>query len=555
MMSDFFNIGFDREVKKDVSVNINDFTKHAVVVGATGSGKTVVCKSIIEQAVTMNIPCIIFDPKGDLGGLGIVDENFEFRPFTEYEAKEKGINAEDYIKQTKETYENNLRISAITPDFVKMYKDKIDLHIFTPKNSAGEMLKLTPNFNVPDDFKNLNSKEPFEISNLLDSNVELILSMCGYDLNNLSNYNEEKLLLRELVLNSWINNKSLEIKELIQLVINPNIDKIGELSIDEAINKKRRIYLSRNLNVLSSSGINSWLNGEEINFDKLFSTSSSKTRVNIMDLRSLSNNDKQFFISVVLSELYKWMIKQKGSDTLKYLLYFDELKDFYPSVGKPPSKRFLDLFVRQGRSFGLGCILASQNPGDIDYKAMSNIGIWIIGKLKKERDIDKINEGVNIPKLRDKILDIKQGEFIFFNSITNKSATIKSRWLVSYHNGPLSFNEIKLLVKNEPIEDKKIIPNISEEKNDNLEEPLINEIKDETILESEINKKQEEIEEKIEDNDISEEKLSSEETKKESVQKIKHLEETKKINECPNCGFKKINKLTFCPSCGKILRK
>lgn len=459
-----FNIG---SFSKKKEFDSNALTKHAVVLGATGSGKTVLCKSIIEEAVLNNIPIIAIDPKGDISSLGICSNNFKFRPFCDIEAKSVSKEPEKYEEELKKLYEKEIKNSNITKNTIKKYCDKINLEIYTPKSNSGKSLSVAPDLKVPHNFKQLYDDDPNITSNLIEPIAETLLSLVEYPLS----AKKEITLVTKIIEEYWLQNKSLEIIQLIHSVSEPPFEKIGALSLDLFISKKQRQLLASKLNLLlTTPSLKYWFTGDAIDFDKLLENldtkennsksnngkqksnkSQKKVNVNVIDLRFISEEkEKQFFVERFLQELFKWLLRQKGTQNLKYILYFDEIKSFIPSFpNNPPSKKMLELIVRQGRAFGLGCLFATQNPGDIDYKVLGNINTRFIGKLRTAKDIEKVSTGINISKkdLTQKIGELRQSEFIYNEQDSNSIDKIKARWLISYHRGPLSEEEISLISK------------------------------------------------------------------------------------------------------------
>jgi len=437
------NIG---KFSKKKEFDINSLTKHLVVLGATGSGKTVLCKSVIEEAILKNIPVIAIDPKGDISSLGICSKNFSFKPFSDVEAKINSKTNNEYEKELKEIYKKNLKNSNVKQIDIKNYCDKINIDIYTPKSKAGKGIFVAPNLKVPQNFKQLYEDDNNITSTLIEPVAETLLSLIDYPMS----AKKEITLITKIIEEYWLKNKDLEIIQLIHSVDEPPFEKIGALNLDSFISKKQRQLLASKLNlILTTPSLKYWFSGEGINFENLLNSKNSK--LNVIDLRFISEEkEKQFFIEGFLQEFFKWLLRQKGTQNLKYLLYFDEIKSFMPSFpSNPPSKKMLDIIIRQGRAFGLGCIFATQNPGDIDYKLLSNINTRFIGKLRTQRDIDKVSTGIDFSKkeLTKKISDLKQGEFLYNEQDSNEVDVLKNRWLISYHRGPLSEDEITLLSK------------------------------------------------------------------------------------------------------------
>ncbi len=453
-----FKIGKYLEKKdKQLELDPNVLTKHAVVVGATGSGKTVLCKSIIEECTLNNIPVIAIDPKGDISTLGIVSEKFDFRPYSDTEAKTKGTNPEKYAEEIKDLYEKETNKWGIEEKSIAGYKNKINLTIYTPKSTAGNAISIAPKLSPPKGFNKIYKENHAIVTELIEPLALSLLRLVGYS----AKSKKEHSYLTQIILHTWEQGADLELDDLIKFVEEPPFEKIGALDLDKFISKKDRAQLASNLNLLlSMPSLNYWFKGEQIDFDKLFSGSS----VSVIDLRWIDQDkEKQFFVERFLQEMYKWLIKKSGTEKLRYLFYFDEIKGYLPSTSNPPSKIALDVLVRQGRAFGLGCLFATQNPGDIDYKILSNVGTRFIGSLRTGLDIEKVSVGIDMPKkeLQSLIAGLETSEFIYNNALKNTIDKVKCRWLMSFHRGPLTEQEIGMLMgskkKQVVTSEKKII--------------------------------------------------------------------------------------------------
>ena len=425
-----FNIGFRKG--KHFSLNAQDLTRHVFVVGGTGSGKTVLCKNLIEQAVINKVPIIAFDPKGDISGLGIASKDFDFRPFLSDKeaAKTKGV----YLQKVKdkeldaadaETYAKNLRIE-----------------VYAPGNPQAKKLALGPTIAPPAKFKEIYEKDKGVLSYLVQPLASSLLELIGHD------DDKEEAFLSNLILHCWLNNVTVDPEVLIDLVRNVPFQKIGALQLDEFISINTRNKLAADLNLLlSSPKIAKLLEGDKLDFSEKLQPG----HVTVIDLRWAGEKEKHYIVAKVLSELYAYLLSKGGSQSLRYLLYFDELYGFLPPApSNPASKKMLETLVRQGRAFGLGMILSTQNPGDIDYKVFGNIGTRFIGKLKTQNDLEKVATATNLfaSELAEKVNVLKQGEFLHNPLDSDKVENISAKWLYSLHKGPLTEEEIALVNAN-----------------------------------------------------------------------------------------------------------
>lgn len=460
-------IGKNQE--KTTRYELNELTKHAAILGTTGSGKTVMCKILIEEALQKEIPVIAIDPKGDIGGLGIHNKNYDFRPFLTKNKAQKTAN--QYVTKHQDA-----------PEF------KHETKIYTPKNNAGLQASLIPDLKRPKNYEKINQQE---ITTLIEPISHSITNLAGITTN------KEKIqtLISEIIIKNWNQKKDLTIQELIQQIINPEIQQLGTLNLEEFIKEKDRQKAASQINLLLTSPSKKiWAQGQPININELY----KKNKLTIFDLRYCQNTqEKQFVTEQILQEIYKYLLERGGTNKLKYILYIDELAGLLPPPpSNPTSKKLLETLIRQARAFGLGIIVATQNPGDIDYKILGNIGTRFIGKLRTQNDIEKVASATdNKPaELKQKITNIKTSEFILNNAIKNTNTQFKTRWLYTLHEGPLKEQEIKWInnPETQPKKTDKLI--IKQPKKDTKQEktkqPYI--LDNEIILRKQKNKTQKE---------------------------------------------------------------
>ncbi|MFT4311453.1 MAG: ATP-binding protein [Candidatus Woesearchaeota archaeon] len=411
-------IGSNEE--KDINYDFKYLTRHVAVLGTTGSGKTVMCKVLIEEALNKGVPVIAIDPKGDIGGLGITDENFDFRPFISSKTTAKKV-AKDYFKHH---YKNSLN----------EYKTQI----FTPKSKVGIPVSLLPDLSRP---KVFDKDDHNFVSGFVTPLAESITSLSSIT----SNKDKVETVISQILIDKWSKGEDVSISSLIELVIDPPFDKVGSLDLEDFLKEKDRKKAAASINLLLSSPAKKvWKDGVTLDMSKLL----SKGSLNIFDLRYTSAEEKQFVVETVMSELYKYLLEKGGNEKLKYILYIDELAGLLPPApANPPSKKLLELLIRQARAFGLGIVVATQNPGDIDYKILGNIGTRFVGKLRTANDLEKVAGAMDmsVSDLKADMSSVKTGEFFFNNSVSNTNFMMKARWLYSYHSGPLSEKQISYI--------------------------------------------------------------------------------------------------------------
>jgi hypothetical protein len=426
------------------SIDPSSLTKHSIVFGATGSGKTVLCKNIIESASISGIPVLAIDPKGDIGCLAIRSLDFSFRPYSDIEAKLLGKSPEKYSKELAAEYHDKFQASGHEEDDLKRLVEETDVRIYTPRSNSGLPVSMSPRLTPPKAFSKNMAEEPSLALDLLELKASNLLRLAGYG----ENSRVERSLITQILEEEWKNGRELTLENMIELVTSPPFDKLGMLPLDEAIGRRERTELSRRLNVLvTDAGAKAWFIGEPPDFDRWFRRAQGKTPVCVVDLRTIPGEEgKQVFVEYLLQELFYWLTRQEGTQTLQYLLYFDEIHGYCPPVREPPSKKILMHLIHVSRAFGLGIVMATQNPVDVDYKVISNANFRFIGNLSTRQDIERVKTGLSLgPEAFDLISGLRTRQFYYQVFDRGESGIVAPGWLMSYHRGPLEPGEVKRL--------------------------------------------------------------------------------------------------------------
>ena len=443
---------------------IQDLVTHVFICGVTGTGKTVMGKSIIEEAILKKIPSIIVDLKGDLSSLGLIFsslEESEFEPWIDVRA---GANRRNTVRFEAEEYKKKLASFGLTSDDMERLRSGVSFGVFTPKVGKGIPLAIASPLAAPPD-----------IADLLQKDYDTVLSMIGAFSSTFvktlfselkpSKLKKYKSFLEQLVLFCWMQNMDLQgqdgLRTIQKLILNPPFDDLGEMPIDTFIEPKVRKELANRVAMCLSGEEQLWFKGVPLDVDSLLSRPSSDlVPISIINLREISTFDDQMHaLSHLTYALYDWARRKGDSGGMPRLLFFiDEIgggggRDaFFPSHPyDPPSKSGLNLLLRRGRAFGLCCVFATQNPGDVDYKGLSNCQTWMVGRLQTKLDRDKIRQGMSVAEIHidsmdDKLRDLQPSEFLV-KSKTGGTTIVQERWLMSYHK-TLSESEIARI--NEP---------------------------------------------------------------------------------------------------------
>jgi hypothetical protein len=435
-----------------VLYDAKDLTTHAVCVGMTGSGKTGLCLSLLEEAAIDGIPAICIDPKGDLGNLLLAFPNLapaDFKPWVDAaEAQRKGLPVDDFAAKTADTWRNGLAEWAQPPERIARYKNAVDVAIYTPGAETGLPLSVLRSF-APPSAELL--ADGAALRDRVGSVVAGLLSLLNVDADPLTS--REHILLANILETTWRQGAGLDMVGLINAVQKPSFDKVGAFDLETFFPAKDRLKLAMQINnLLASPGFATWMSGEPLDAQRLLFTPEGKPRVSIISIGHLSDSERMFIVTLVLNEVIAWMRNQSGTSSLRALLYMDEIFGYFPPTANPPSKQPMLTLLKQARAFGLGVVLATQNPVDLDYKGLANCGTWWIGRLQTERDKLRVIEGLESalagasgfdkPTLERMMSSLTQRVFLMRNVHDDAPVLMKSRWALSYLRGPLTGPEI-----------------------------------------------------------------------------------------------------------------
>jgi len=459
-----FYLGAQYDLKKSqitenvVNYDARDLTTHAVCFGMTGSGKTGLCVGLLEEAALDKVPAIIIDPKGDITNLMLQFPNLQpldFKPWINPDdARRKGKTVEEYAQYTAELWRNGLGDWGIDSTRIKALQDSADFVIFTPGSDAGIPVSLLSSLVAPKLSFDDNSEI---IREQITGTVAALLELAGVNADPV--ISREAILLATIFEYFWEKKQDLDLAILISSIQKPPVRKLGVFDVDTFYPEKDRFELAMAFNsLIASPNFQSWLKGESLDIDRLLYDDKGKPRHCIFYLAHLSERERMLFVTLILEKVLIWVRGQTGTTSLRALLYFDEVFGFMPPVAEPPSKRPLITLLKQARAFGLGCILVTQNPVDIDYKGLTNTGTWFIGKLQTERDKKRVLDGlqgvvsqtgIDTKDYSDLISSLSSRVFLYHNVHENEPVVFYTRWAMSYLRGPMTRPQIRQLMINQ----------------------------------------------------------------------------------------------------------
>jgi len=463
-MTDYEHLGvfylgrrYDLAVRKALPAPLlydsKDLVTHAVCVGMTGSGKTGLCLALLEEAAIDGVPAICIDPKGDLGNLLLTFPKLaaaDFQPWVDpSEASQHGQSVEQYTEATAQRWRDGLAAWDQQPDRIQRLRDAAELAIYTPANRAGRPLTVLRSFAPP------STSEMNDAAALRDrimSTVSGLLALLGVEADPLQS--REHILLATIFDQAWRAGREITLEGLVREIPAPPFDRVGVIDLESFFPARERFAFAMRLNnLLASPGFAAWLEGEPLDIGRLLYTPAGKPRVAILSIAHLGDAERMFFVTLLLNAVLSWVRKQPGTSSLRAILYMDEVFGFFPPTANPPSKLPMLTLLKQARAFGLGVVLATQNPVDLDYKGLANAGTWFLGRLQTERDKLRVLEGLegaaattgakfDRAAIEATLAGLGQRVFLMNNVHDDQPTVFQTRWTLSYLRGPMTLEQI-----------------------------------------------------------------------------------------------------------------
>lgn len=449
----------ERKLLEDVVYyDARDLVTHAVVVGMTGSGKTGLCITMLEEAILDNIPAIIIDPKGDITNLLLTFPELrpeDFQPWVNPDdARRAGLDMSTYAADVASRWRDGLGSWGIVPDRIRWLKGIAQYSIYTPGSDAGLPISILASLAAPKEgWAGYEESHREKISGV----VTALLALIGKNVEPVKD--KEHVLISNIFEYNWQRGISLTMEDIIIQVQKPPFNKLGVLDLDSYMSEKARTKLAMELNnIIAAPSFQSWIQGEPLDIQSLLYQQNGRARVSIFYIAHLNEAERQFIITLLLENMLSWMRQQSGTTSLRALLYIDEMFGYFPPHPfRPPTKEPILRLLKQARAFGLGLILATQNPGDLDYKGLSNTGTWFIGRLQSANDKAKVMTGLealatadnslNLKDIDRLISDIEPRVFLMHNvHDTAGPSLVHTRWAMSYLRGPLTRQQVQSLM-------------------------------------------------------------------------------------------------------------
>ena len=449
-----FYLGQNTQTQKPLMYDPDDLTTHGVVVGMTGSGKTGLCIGLLEEAALQNIPAIMIDPKGDITNALLHFPDLlptDFQPWVNPDqARREGLSIEQAAEAAASSWRDGLKKWGIGSERIQALKNAAHFAVYTPGSDAGIPVSILASLKAP--------QIPWEgnqeiLREKISGTVTALLGLVGMtDVDPVRS--REHILLANIFERAWSQGDDLDLGELILQTQNPPFDKLGVMNLDAFFPEKDRFSLAMLLNnILASPAFQTWIEGQALDIESLLWGNDDRPRHSVFYLAHLTDSERMFFITLLYSAIETWMRAQPGATSLRALIYFDEIFGYAPPISNPPTKALLLRMLKQARAYGVGQILVTQNPVDLDYKGLSNAGTWLIGKLQTEKDKQRLLDGLQGAsggtldrQVYDQIISkLGKREFLLHNVHTSQPQTFRTRWVMNYLAGPLTRVQIPAL--------------------------------------------------------------------------------------------------------------
>ena len=423
-----------------------DLVTHAVCVGMTGSGKTALGMIVMEEAALDGIPVLAIDIKGDLANLALTFPDLsaaEFQPWMDpVEAARRQTTTEAAAAQQASAWKSGLAEWDQDGDRIRRVRDAAEVRIYTPGSRAATPLSMLTALGPRPD------GDPDEAGVQATNVAASLLALAG--IRDSESHSREQALVAAILAQRRPGD-STDLPSLVQEIQRPPFDRVGVLDLETFFPARDRQELARRFNsVLATPGFEQWTAGDPLDVGQMLHTTEGRPRLAIVSVAHLDDAERMTAVSLVLNAIVHWTRRQSGTSSLRALVYMDEVFGYLPPVANPPSKTPLLTLLKQARASGVGVMLATQNPVDLDYKALANTGTWFLGKLQTERDKERVLDGLEgvaagmtREELGQTLSRLRSRVFLLHNVHEQQPVVFETRWTLSYLRGPMSRDELR----------------------------------------------------------------------------------------------------------------
>ncbi len=439
-----------------LELDSSDLLTHGLIVGMTGSGKTGLAVALIEELLRRQVPVIAIDPKGDLANLLLLFDDLAPASFVPWidaaAARSAGQSVEAAAQAASAAWTKGLGEWGLSAADVAALRASHEAVIYTPGSSSGVPLNVLQSLDAPQvAFDDAEDDLRDEIASLATG----LLGLLGVEADPLQS--REAILLANLIEARWRAGEGLTLEQLVASVAEPPFEKLGALPLETVYPRKERQALMMRLNnLLAAPSFEDWREGQPLDIERLLRAPDGRPRLSIVSTAHLSDAERLFVTALLLDKVKTWMRRQGGTSELRALVYMDEIFGYFPPhPANPPTKKPLLTLLKQARAQGVGVVLATQNPVDLDYKGLANIGTWLVGKLQTEQDRARLRDGllgagVDAARLEALLGATRKRVFLLHDVHRPAPGLLHSRWALSYLRGPLTRDEIGRLMRARP---------------------------------------------------------------------------------------------------------
>ncbi len=449
-----FNVDSGKVSDEPLLYDGDDLTTHAVVVGMTGSGKTGLCIDLLEEAALLNIPALMIDPKGDITNTLLHFPDLlpaDFQPWVNADqARRDGKTMEQASAEAAANWQAGLANWGIDSQRLLNLKNAAHFAVYTPGSDAGIPVSILASLKAP--------PIPWEsnrelLREKISGTVTALLGLVGLtDIDPVRS--REHILLSNIFEAAWSQGRDLNLSELILQTQTPPFEKLGVFDVNTFFPEKDRFELAMLLNnIMAAPAFQTWIEGQPLDVASLLYHPDGRPRHSVFYIAHLTDAERMFFVTLLYSAVESWMRSQPGTNSLRAIVYFDEIFGYLPPISNPPSKEPMLRMLKQARAFGVGQVLVTQNPVDVDYKALSNAGTWMIGKLQTEQDKQRLLDGLqgaqggalDRSEYDRMISGLGKRVFLLHNVHEKHPLLFQTRWAMNYLAGPLTRTQIPAL--------------------------------------------------------------------------------------------------------------